>query len=204
MRIRDGGCSGPGCHRPAWRIDLDHVHEYDHTDPDAGGRTHPDDMNAKCRFHHMLKTFGNWVDDQYRTPDATLPTEVVTPQGVVIAGRPHTNTALFGGLARYRWYTPTPTTTSSSSTSSTGEHAISVAPTRAATRTQNKHARRRAERNRNRRDRERREETAARTATRKRDSQERRQREAAGETLPALPPPQKKKKHPPRDPDIPF
>ena len=209
VRIRDGGCSVPGCHRPAWRIDLDHVHEYDHTDPDAGGRTHPDDMNAKCRFHHMLKTFGNWVDDQYRTPDATLHTEVVTPQGVVITGRPHTNTSLFGGLARYRWYTPAPTTTSSTS----GEHTISVAPTRAATRTQNKHARRRAERNRNRRDRERREEAKANQATRRRDSEERRRREAAGDILPALPPPAPPtpptsktppKKRPPRDPDIPF
>lgn len=40
--------------------------------------------NAKCRFGHLHKTFGDWIDTQYRDDDDRLVTEYRTPEGVVI------------------------------------------------------------------------------------------------------------------------
>ncbi|GAC48504.1 DUF222 domain-containing protein, partial [Gordonia aichiensis] len=68
VRCRDGYCVDPGCSRSAWTADNDHVAEYDHHNPDAGGPTSYENLNTKCRYGHIQKTFGNWVDDQYRDP----------------------------------------------------------------------------------------------------------------------------------------
>ncbi|MBY6351851.1 HNH endonuclease signature motif containing protein, partial [Rhodococcoides corynebacterioides] len=61
VRARDQFCTWPGCNKPAWEADLDHITEYDHTHPERGGRTDATGLGAKCRFHHLLKTFGDFV-----------------------------------------------------------------------------------------------------------------------------------------------
>ncbi|MBY6350666.1 DUF222 domain-containing protein, partial [Rhodococcoides corynebacterioides] len=37
VRARDQFCTWPGCNKPAWDADLDHITEYDHTHPEQGG-----------------------------------------------------------------------------------------------------------------------------------------------------------------------
>lgn len=65
VRARDLTCRAPGCDRPATDCDLDH------TIPWAeGGATHRSNIKCLCRFHHMLKTFWGWKDQQL--PDGTL------------------------------------------------------------------------------------------------------------------------------------
>lgn len=143
VRIRDGYCTVPGCATPAWAVDLDHVTEYDHQHPELGGCTDPLGLNGKCRFHHLLKSFSHWVDDQYLDADGHLATVWYTPEGTRIDGPPENNTALFPGLNRVSFTPPT-----------TGRppHALNQ-PMRERTRTAAKHARRRHERELNRADR---------------------------------------------------
>jgi len=143
IRIRDGYCTVPGCETPAWSVDLDHVTEYDHQHPDRGGRTDPLGLNGKCRFHHLLKSFSLWVDDQYLDPDGHTARVWYTPEGIRIDGPPEDNTALFPGLKRVRFTSPA---------IGTSHHSIEQ-PMRERTRTAAKHARRRHERELNRADR---------------------------------------------------
>jgi hypothetical protein len=51
---RDQVCRAPGCQVPAPRCDLDH------DTPWPGGPTRPDNLTAKHRRHHQLKTTGLW------------------------------------------------------------------------------------------------------------------------------------------------
>lgn len=141
IRVRDGICVEPGCEKSAFECDLDHVHEYDHEDPGRGGRTSSENLNAKCRPGHLLKTFGDWLDDQYRDDDGGLVTEFITPEGYVIPGEAETNEDLFPGLRRIRFDVPH---------RASPKHPTDERPTRAGTRVADKHARRRAERSRNR------------------------------------------------------
>ncbi|MFZ2240703.1 MAG: DUF222 domain-containing protein, partial [Gordonia amarae] len=106
VRIRDGYCTVPGCETPSWSVDLDHVIEYDHQHPERGGRAEPLGLNGKCRFHHLLKSFSNWVDDQFLGPDGHTTRVWYTPEGVRIPGPPEDNTALFPGLKRVRFAVP--------------------------------------------------------------------------------------------------
>ena len=46
IRCRDGYRVDPGCGRSAWSADNDHVTEYDHHDPGAGGPTCYENLNA--------------------------------------------------------------------------------------------------------------------------------------------------------------
>ncbi|MGV0642668.1 DUF222 domain-containing protein [Mycolicibacterium sp. XJ2546] len=62
--LRDMTCRFPGCDRPAECCDLDH------TTPYPGGPTHPSNIKCLCRFHHLLKTFCGWRDQQ--CPDGTI------------------------------------------------------------------------------------------------------------------------------------
>jgi len=143
VRARDGYCTAPGCDQPASRCDLDHVTEYDHDHPERGGQTTPDGLAAKCRLHHLLKTFGErWVDDQYRGPRGRLISEVITPEGIRCPGPAETNADLFLSLDEIRWHRPGLDTTAPSSRS------LDYRPPR--DRTKAKHARRRAERQANR------------------------------------------------------
>jgi hypothetical protein len=65
VRCRDLTCRAPGCDRPAIDCDLDHTIAYR-----DGGWTHPSNLKALCRKHHLLKTFGGWRDKQL--PDGTV------------------------------------------------------------------------------------------------------------------------------------
>ncbi|MGV0715590.1 DUF222 domain-containing protein [Mycolicibacterium sp. XJ662] len=64
VRLRDMTCRFPGCDRPAEYCDLDH------TTPYPGGPTHPSNIKCLCRFHHLVKTFCGWSDQQ--CPDGTV------------------------------------------------------------------------------------------------------------------------------------
>ena len=64
VRARDLTCRAPGCDRPATECDLDH------TVPYPRGATHASNIKALCRFHHILKTFWGWRDQQL--PDGTV------------------------------------------------------------------------------------------------------------------------------------
>ncbi|WP_082946030.1 HNH endonuclease signature motif containing protein, partial [Mycobacterium sp. E1747] len=65
VRCRDLTCRAPGCDRPAVDCDIDHTVPYS-----EGGATHPSNLKALCRQHHLLKTFWGWRDEQL--PDGTL------------------------------------------------------------------------------------------------------------------------------------
>ena len=145
VRCRDGYCADPGCAHSAWTADNDHVTEYDHHNPEAGGHTSYENLNTKCRYGHIQKTFGNWIDDQYRDPaTGRLVTEYITPEGFVIPGDAETFEDTFPGLRRLRFTPP--------ATGDPPPRRIKPpeANPRHRTRAANKHARRRAERHRNR------------------------------------------------------
>ena len=145
VRCRDGYCVDPGCSHSAWTADNDHVTEYDHHNPETGGPTSYENLNTKCRYGHITKTFGNWIDDQYRDPaTGRLVTEYITPEGFVIPGDAETFEDTFPGLRRLRFTPPT--------TGDPPPRRIKPPETnpRHRTRAANKHARRRAERHRNR------------------------------------------------------
>ncbi|WP_439033004.1 DUF222 domain-containing protein [Gordonia terrae] len=103
VRVRDGYCTEPGCTRSAFACDLDHVTEYDHTDPTQGGETSSENLNAKCRAGHLLKTHGDWIDEQYRDRDGRLVTEYLTPEGVTLPGDAETLEDTFPNLRRIRF-----------------------------------------------------------------------------------------------------
>ena len=150
VRVRDGYCTEPGCPSSAFDADLDHVTEYDHTNPAQGGATASENLNAKCRLGHLHKTFGDWTDLQYRDDDGRLVTEYRTPEGFVILGDAETLEDHFPNLRRIRYEQPpqappTPRVITGDDTPPTSN------------RLAQKHARRRAERARNNRERERRE-----------------------------------------------
>ncbi|WP_164860595.1 HNH endonuclease signature motif containing protein [Rhodococcus sp. X156] len=61
VRARDGHCRFPGCAVPAARCDLDHVEPFHHSNPAAGGLTVATNLQCLCRWHHRLKTHGDWT-----------------------------------------------------------------------------------------------------------------------------------------------
>ncbi|WP_167322861.1 HNH endonuclease signature motif containing protein, partial [Rhodococcoides kroppenstedtii] len=100
IRARDQYCTWPGCTRPAWDGDLDHIIEYDHHIPERGGQTSATGLGAKCRFHHLLKTFGDFVDDQYPDPDnpGRIIRTVTIPEGRTVLGPAYTGFDTHPGL----------------------------------------------------------------------------------------------------------
>jgi hypothetical protein len=44
--------------------DLDHTTPFNHSDPAAGGHTVASNLKCLCSFHHRVKTFGGWQDNQ--------------------------------------------------------------------------------------------------------------------------------------------
>ncbi|WP_072681070.1 DUF222 domain-containing protein [Rhodococcoides corynebacterioides] len=151
IRARDQYCTWPGCTKPAWDGDLDHITEYDHHHPERGGQTTATGLGAKCRFHHLLKTFGDFVDDQYPDPDnpGRIIRTFTIPEGRTVLGPAYTGHDTHPGLDMIVFGDPpdagkkTPPTPR---TPTPGE----PEPTRPAPRIEQKHARRRQERNRNR------------------------------------------------------
>jgi uncharacterized protein DUF222 len=61
VRCRDLTCRFPGCDRAAVRCDLDHTIPFG-----EGGPTQASNLKCLCRIHHLLKTFGGWLDRQLR------------------------------------------------------------------------------------------------------------------------------------------
>jgi hypothetical protein len=83
VRWRDLTCRWPGCDKPAVKSDIDH------TVPFPVGPTHPSNLKAFCRTHHLIKTFCvgpvGWSDRQL--PDGTV--VLTAPTGHVYATEPH-------------------------------------------------------------------------------------------------------------------
>ncbi len=84
VRCRDLTCRAPGCDEPAVRCDVDHTIPYA-----DGGVTHPSNLKALCRKHHLLKTFWGWRDRQLAdgTVIWTLPsgqTYVTSPGSAIL------------------------------------------------------------------------------------------------------------------------
>jgi hypothetical protein len=59
LLLRHPTCAVPGCGRPSSSLsETDHIEEYDHADPAAGGATAVENLHDLCREHHRLKTLG--------------------------------------------------------------------------------------------------------------------------------------------------
>ncbi|MFC7957055.1 DUF222 domain-containing protein [Rhodococcoides kroppenstedtii] len=146
IRARDQYCTWPGCKKPAWDGDLDHITEYDHRNPERGGQTTACGLGAKCRFHHLLKTFGDFVDDQYPDPDhpGRIIRTFTIPEGRTVLGPAYTGHDTHPGLDMIVFGDPPGADKKKPSIPDEPE------PTRPAPRTEQKHARRRQERHRNR------------------------------------------------------
>ncbi|WP_143965410.1 DUF222 domain-containing protein [Gordonia zhaorongruii] len=145
VRALHAHCTWPGCHRPAWASDLDHITEYNHSDPAAGGATCFCNLAPKCRFHHGLKTHATgWIDDQITDAHGIIWTEITTPEGITTRARA-TNTWLLPELGLLPCQHPPPT-----NPGTTNE----PEPRRPTTRTTAKHRYRMAARAQNRRRRE--------------------------------------------------
>jgi hypothetical protein len=61
VRHRDMTCRFPNCAAPATGCDLDHTIAYGDRGP-----THASNLKCLCRFHHLVKTFWGWRDEQLR------------------------------------------------------------------------------------------------------------------------------------------
>jgi hypothetical protein len=83
VRFRDLTCRWPHCDKPAAQSDIDH------TVPFPVGPTHPSNLKAFCRTHHLIKTFCTgpvrWSDRQM--PDGTV--VLTAPTGHLYATEPH-------------------------------------------------------------------------------------------------------------------
>ncbi|GEE03172.1 hypothetical protein nbrc107696_36180 [Gordonia spumicola] len=87
-RAVHGTCTVPGCDRAAWSSDLDHVTEFNHHRPEAGGATCPCNLGPKCRLHHLIKTFvDGWLDMQVTDANGVIWTETITPSGHSVRAR---------------------------------------------------------------------------------------------------------------------
>jgi hypothetical protein len=81
IRLRDEVCRWPGCTRKAEFTDTDHVIPHR-----CSGRTEADRLVCLCRFHHRLKTFGNWTIRTGSTYGCDL--QVTGPLGTTRSTRP--------------------------------------------------------------------------------------------------------------------
>ncbi|MDO9454537.1 HNH endonuclease signature motif containing protein [Nocardioides sp.] len=83
VRLRDGTCVFPGCHRR--HVDLDHIVPFD-----AGGPTSVENLAMLCRRHHRAKTHGHW---SYRVLEPGL-YEWTSPTRDQLRRRPPPSTTL--------------------------------------------------------------------------------------------------------------
>ncbi|MFZ2511907.1 MAG: DUF222 domain-containing protein [Gordonia sp. (in: high G+C Gram-positive bacteria)] len=86
-----GTCTVPGCERPAWSCELDHIDEFDQICPVSGGPTCLCNIAPKCKLHHIQKTSvgaanpaDGFVDDLWIDDDGTLWTSITTPHGFTV------------------------------------------------------------------------------------------------------------------------
>src|SRR5699024_6058568 len=103
VRVRDMTCRFPYCDRPAPSCDLDHA-----IARDSGGLTHPSNLRALCRKHHLLKTFHHWRDRQH--PDGSI--EWISPSGHTYTTHPGSR-LLFPALCAPTGALPPPATKTS-------------------------------------------------------------------------------------------
>ncbi|GAB2650799.1 hypothetical protein GCM10027169_15990 [Gordonia jinhuaensis] len=144
IRIRDGYCTVPGCDKHAFAGDLDHVHEYDHDNPAAGGQTTAVGLATKCRMHHQMKTDGVFLDDQYIDANGKAHQIFYTPNGATIHGYAESGDDLFPTLRDITFTNPQPPK------HPPPQPNTPESPTRRRPRLADTHARRRQERERNR------------------------------------------------------
>ncbi|MGH3909789.1 MAG: DUF222 domain-containing protein [Pseudonocardiaceae bacterium] len=80
VRARDVYCRNPICGQPAATADLDH------TIPWPEGPTSEDNLHARCRHDHLIKTFGaGWHVEQHSDGRVSW----TTPTGHTYTSRPH-------------------------------------------------------------------------------------------------------------------
>ncbi|GAA1459804.1 DUF222 domain-containing protein [Williamsia maris] len=140
IRARGLYCDIPGCNQPAWRCDLDHTDEYDHENPERGGQTCREGMGPKCRFHHNMKTFSDFLDTLTIDDNGRATTTIVTPEGLIVPGPAFTGDDLFPSLRDIEFERPSHAPPDPDCTAPDAE------PTRRRTRLEEKHARRRTAR----------------------------------------------------------
>ena len=87
VEARDRHCAFPTCRMPAHRTDLDHVVEFDHYDPAAGGQSVPENLIPLCRRHHGLKHRGGWTVER---DDTSGQTHWTAPTGHTYTNTPDT------------------------------------------------------------------------------------------------------------------
>ncbi|MBP2410388.1 HNH endonuclease signature motif containing protein [Brachybacterium fresconis] len=91
LRLRHPVCAAPGCTRPtALAAEDDHIEEFDHRDPAAGGATDLANLHRLCWLHHKIKTAGHI--DPHRVgadPGPGVEQEADSPPGT--AGPPGTD-----------------------------------------------------------------------------------------------------------------
>lgn len=80
LLVRDGGCRGPGCDRPAAWCDAHHVVWWT-----KGGPTSVDNGILLCRVHHRLVHEGGWT---LRLDPVTGEARFRSPRGEVVCTRP--------------------------------------------------------------------------------------------------------------------
>ncbi|WP_422116036.1 HNH endonuclease signature motif containing protein [Brachybacterium sp. UNK5269] len=80
LRLRHPVCAAPGCTRPTvLAAEDDHIIEYDHEHPAAGGQTSLWNLHRLCWVHHQAKTAGDIDperdpgDDPTRNRDGSIP-----------------------------------------------------------------------------------------------------------------------------------
>ncbi|GAA1487547.1 HNH endonuclease signature motif containing protein [Brachybacterium sacelli] len=70
LRLLDPVCAVPGCTNNVCTVgEADHIEEFDHENPEKGGRTALDNLHRLCWKHHDMKTRG--LLDPVRGPDGT-------------------------------------------------------------------------------------------------------------------------------------
>ncbi|MEH3141646.1 MAG: DUF222 domain-containing protein [Mycobacterium kyogaense] len=82
VRLRDMFCRFPGCDVPADRCDIDHCVPWPY------GPTHASNLNAKCRTHHLMKTFCFDVDGWTEVQSADGTVTFTAPDGRSYTTRP--------------------------------------------------------------------------------------------------------------------
>jgi hypothetical protein len=108
LQLRDSGCRGPGCAKPAMRADLDHTQDFA-----RGGTTSIGNLGHLCRADHGLKHDTRWTLEQrpggamrWTSPIGQVITSDVEPAGPVFADAPQSTAAPPGSTRaerRERW-----------------------------------------------------------------------------------------------------
>lgn len=81
LRLRKPICAYPGCRlRTHARSEADHIEEFNHQDPESGGRTELDNLHLLCIRHHQVKTARQVDPIRYRE-GSPGPTENVNRPG---------------------------------------------------------------------------------------------------------------------------